>query len=100
MRGFYKGLAPYMIHVTPNICIVFLVYEHMLRMFSAEPKVEQLLPQQEQPLKETAPPKLTIRKVHPRKFEDEDDYYDSDGHEKFDVLRDIYEATEMTNDIS
>jgi len=27
MRGFYKGLAAYLIHVTPNICIVFLIYE-------------------------------------------------------------------------
>lgn len=22
-------MAPYMIHVTPNICMVFLVYEHL-----------------------------------------------------------------------
>lgn len=27
LRGFYKGLAPYMVHVTPNICLVFLIYE-------------------------------------------------------------------------
>lgn len=27
MKGFYKGLAAYLIHVTPNICIVFLMYE-------------------------------------------------------------------------
>ncbi|XP_023224437.1 mitochondrial folate transporter/carrier-like isoform X1 [Centruroides sculpturatus] len=27
IRGFYKGLPAYLIHVTPNICIVFLVYE-------------------------------------------------------------------------
>ena len=27
LRGFFKGLAPYMCHVTPNICIVFLIYE-------------------------------------------------------------------------
>lgn len=26
-RGFYKGLAPYLLHVTPNICLVFLIYE-------------------------------------------------------------------------
>ncbi|XP_065165542.1 solute carrier family 25 member 32 [Atheta coriaria] len=26
-RGFYKGLAPYLLHVTPNICLVMLVYE-------------------------------------------------------------------------
>ena len=29
LRGYYKGLSPYLLHVTPNICIVFLVYEHM-----------------------------------------------------------------------
>ncbi|ELT88873.1 hypothetical protein CAPTEDRAFT_174218 [Capitella teleta] len=28
-RGFFKGLSPYLCHVTPNICIVFLIYEHM-----------------------------------------------------------------------
>lgn len=27
IRGFYKGLTPYLVHVTPNICIVFLIYE-------------------------------------------------------------------------
>jgi solute carrier family 25 folate transporter 32 len=26
-RGFYKGLAPYLLHVTPNICLVLLIYE-------------------------------------------------------------------------
>ena len=26
-RGFYRGLLPYLIHVTPNICLVFLIYE-------------------------------------------------------------------------
>lgn len=26
-RGFYKGLLPYLIHVTPNICLVLLIYE-------------------------------------------------------------------------
>jgi len=26
-RGFYKGLVPYLLHVTPNICLVFLIYE-------------------------------------------------------------------------
>ena len=29
VRGFYKGFTPYMIHVTPNICMVFLLYELM-----------------------------------------------------------------------
>ncbi|XP_017768271.1 PREDICTED: mitochondrial folate transporter/carrier [Nicrophorus vespilloides] len=27
MRGFYKGCAPYLLHVTPNICLVMLIYE-------------------------------------------------------------------------
>ncbi|KAJ8979235.1 hypothetical protein NQ317_009415 [Molorchus minor] len=27
MRGFYKGLSPYLLHVTPNICLVMLIYE-------------------------------------------------------------------------
>ncbi|XP_013791721.2 mitochondrial folate transporter/carrier-like, partial [Limulus polyphemus] len=27
LRGFYKGLSAYLLHVTPNICIVFLMYE-------------------------------------------------------------------------
>lgn len=27
MPGFYKGLAPYLVHVTPNICLVMLIYE-------------------------------------------------------------------------
>ncbi|PSN44292.1 Mitochondrial folate transporter/carrier [Blattella germanica] len=26
-RGFYKGLVPYLLHVTPNVCLVFLIYE-------------------------------------------------------------------------
>ena len=25
--GFYRGLAPTLVHVTPNVCVVFLVYE-------------------------------------------------------------------------
>ena len=29
VRGFYKGLAPYLIHVLPNICLVLLIYEKM-----------------------------------------------------------------------
>ncbi|OQR74349.1 mitochondrial folate transporter/carrier-like [Tropilaelaps mercedesae] len=29
LRGFYKGFGAYSIHVTPNICIVFLIYENM-----------------------------------------------------------------------
>ena len=31
--GFYKGLGAYMLHVIPNICIVFLVYEGLLTVF-------------------------------------------------------------------
>lgn len=27
LRGFYKGLVPYLAHVTPNICLVMLIYE-------------------------------------------------------------------------
>lgn len=27
MGGFYKGLVPYLLHVTPNICLVMLIYE-------------------------------------------------------------------------
>lgn len=27
IRGFYKGLSPYLIHVTPNICLVIVIYE-------------------------------------------------------------------------
>ncbi|KAK7461636.1 hypothetical protein BaRGS_00033109 [Batillaria attramentaria] len=33
MRGFYKGMSAYMLHVTPNICIVFLLYEHMTNTY-------------------------------------------------------------------
>ncbi|GFS34468.1 hypothetical protein TNIN_397712 [Trichonephila inaurata madagascariensis] len=29
LRGFYKGLSAYFLHVTPNICIVFLIYEKL-----------------------------------------------------------------------
>uniref|UniRef100_A0A182K3M3 Mitochondrial folate transporter/carrier n=1 Tax=Anopheles christyi TaxID=43041 RepID=A0A182K3M3_9DIPT len=27
VSGFYKGLMPYLVHVTPNICLVMLIYE-------------------------------------------------------------------------
>jgi len=27
VRGFYKGCAPYLLHVMPNICLVMLIYE-------------------------------------------------------------------------
>jgi hypothetical protein len=29
VRGLYKGLTPYLVHVLPNICMVFLIYEKM-----------------------------------------------------------------------
>ncbi|CAG0924018.1 unnamed protein product [Notodromas monacha] len=29
LRGFYKGLVPNLMHVTPNICLVFLIYEQL-----------------------------------------------------------------------
>ncbi|XP_003744741.1 mitochondrial folate transporter/carrier [Galendromus occidentalis] len=29
IRGFYKGMTAYSLHVTPNICIVFLIYEEL-----------------------------------------------------------------------
>lgn len=25
--GLYKGMSPYLVHVMPNICLVFLIYE-------------------------------------------------------------------------
>ena len=28
--GLYRGLAPTLLHVTPNVCIVFLVYEFIV----------------------------------------------------------------------
>lgn len=27
MSGFYKGVVPYLVHVTPNICLVMIIYE-------------------------------------------------------------------------
>ena len=27
VRGLYKGLTPYLVHVMPNICLVFVIYE-------------------------------------------------------------------------
>ncbi|KAB7505596.1 Mitochondrial folate transporter/carrier, partial [Armadillidium nasatum] len=27
ITGFYKGMTPYLLHVMPNICLVFLIYE-------------------------------------------------------------------------
>ena len=28
-RGLYKGMTPYLFHVLPNICMVFLIYEKL-----------------------------------------------------------------------
>ena len=30
LGGLYRGLAPTLLHVTPNVCIVFLVYEFIV----------------------------------------------------------------------
>lgn len=30
MRGYFKGMMVYLFHVTPNICIVFLVWEQVV----------------------------------------------------------------------
>lgn len=27
LRGLYKGVVPYLLHVVPNVCVVFMVYE-------------------------------------------------------------------------
>ena len=27
VAGLYKGMTPYLVHVMPNICLVFLIYE-------------------------------------------------------------------------
>lgn len=40
LRGFYKGIFPYLLHVLPNICIVFLIYENVVshwRLATPEP---------------------------------------------------------------
>lgn len=31
--GFYKGFSAYVLHVTPNVCIVFFIYEHVVKAF-------------------------------------------------------------------
>jgi solute carrier family 25 folate transporter 32 len=28
--GLYRGLLPTLVHVTPNVCVVFLVYEFLV----------------------------------------------------------------------
>lgn len=37
LRGLYKGFPVYMVHVTPNICIVLLVYEYFTAMNQTSP---------------------------------------------------------------
>jgi len=37
-QGFYKGFSAYLLHVTPNICIVFFVYETVSRAFEKDIK--------------------------------------------------------------
>lgn len=37
VRGFYRGLAPYILHVLPNICIVFITYEAIVNYLAAPP---------------------------------------------------------------
>ena len=39
-RGFYKGLAPYLIHVLPNICLVLLIYEKMTIRYEEQQQEE------------------------------------------------------------
>lgn len=34
IKGFYKGLTPYLIHVTPNICLIIVIYETFANMSS------------------------------------------------------------------
>ena len=38
IQGFYRGLSPYLIHVTPNICIVFLTFEYVTGWAEAKRK--------------------------------------------------------------
>ncbi len=32
LRGLYRGLGPHLLHVTPNICIIFAMYEAVMNM--------------------------------------------------------------------
>ena len=38
--GFYRGLTPYLFHVMPNICLVFLVYETITGNMSDDDHVD------------------------------------------------------------
>jgi len=31
-RGLYRGLVPHLLHVTPNVCIIFAVYEAVMKL--------------------------------------------------------------------
>jgi len=31
IKGLYRGLAPHLLHVTPNVCIIFAVYEAVMK---------------------------------------------------------------------
>lgn len=42
-RGFYKGLVPYLLHVMPNICIVFITYELLVNKMN-DPSAGSALP--------------------------------------------------------
>lgn len=32
LRAFYRGLTPHLLHVTPNVCIIFAVYEAVMKL--------------------------------------------------------------------
>lgn len=32
--GYFKGLTPYLLHVTPSVCIIFLVYEKVAQLMA------------------------------------------------------------------
>lgn len=34
--GFYKGFSAYMLHVTPNVCIVFMIYESVTKALKTD----------------------------------------------------------------
>ena len=42
--GFYKGIPPYLLHVTPNICIVLLVYETIVAAAENQRKSQHAKP--------------------------------------------------------
>lgn len=33
MKGFYKGFTPYLLHVMPNVCLIYVVYEYVSNCF-------------------------------------------------------------------